>query len=132
MKKLLRLCKKPCCSNRAILWQKHTLATPARVTAAGAGYREEMDVIGRWIEENCETDSAFEQLASELYSNFSEWAKASGEFPMTNTLFGRRLGDRGFQAARAGSGKKIRTGIQLNMQKRNRRGTFAGFYATAN
>jgi len=95
-------------------WQKSGLDAPQQIKSATDGYREEMDTMGRWIDERCELDDEFEENATDLYTDFAEWAKKMGENPLNNTIFGRRMGDRGFQVGRKShDGRRMRKGIRL-------------------
>lgn len=95
-------------------WRINGLRTPDQIKAATDGYREEMDTLGRWIEDRCETDENFSEGSTELYTDFAEWAKKTGEPVLSLTAFGRRLGDRGYASVReGGTGKKMRKGLRL-------------------
>lgn len=96
-----------------LLWQQQGLDAPDQIKNATEGYRQEMDTLGRWIEERCDTDESFSQNSTELYTDYAEWAKKLGEHAITNTAFGRRLGDRGFSVVKNNRSIKERVGIQL-------------------
>lgn len=96
-----------------LAWQRVGLEIPKQIRDATDGYRQEMDTLGRWIEERCELDESYSQLSTELYADYAEWAKKLGEHAVSNTAFGRRLGDRGYQVHKTGYGVKERLGIKL-------------------
>ncbi len=97
----------------AMQWYRDGLPTPEAVIAATDAYREESDSMAPFIEERCEVGERFTVGATVLYQAYTEWAKASGENAMSQTVFGRRLTDRGFEVGRAVSGSKVRHGIRL-------------------
>ncbi len=78
-------------------WQKDGLREPAVVAQHTATYRNEMDVLGAFLDEHCEVGPMESVSSSELYATFREWAAEGGEYLMSQTMFGRRLTDRGFR-----------------------------------
>lgn len=91
-------------------WQRDGLRPPRAVEAATEEYRAEMDVIGAWLAERCNSyldkshiDPAPRAKASVLYQKFHEWARENGyEAPSTRT-FGTYLERRGFKLKKSGS-----------------------------
>lgn len=81
-------------------WQVHGLDVPATVLAATENYREEMDVIGDFLEERCALEDGATVTTRELYSAYEEWAKNAGEKPIARNAFGMRLAERGFERTR--------------------------------
>jgi putative DNA primase/helicase len=78
-------------------WYQHGLDTPASVQAATTAYRSASDVIGEYLAARCIVDPTSKTTAKALYENFVTWHKDQiGGDPITQTTFGRRLGDRGF------------------------------------
>lgn len=77
-------------------WQRHGLQEPERVMAATESYREESDVLARFLAECTVPSSTGTVQAGRLYARYKEWCEANGERPWTNTLFGKRLKERGF------------------------------------
>ena len=75
-------------------WQKIRLKEPKVVTEAVTDYREEMDVIGQWMGENCTVAVNLESKAGEAYRSYKNWAEQNGYRPMAGGTFGRELGDR--------------------------------------
>jgi putative DNA primase/helicase len=80
-------------------WRKNGLQTPEKIKAATAAYREEQDIIGDWIDENCKTGAGCSQRKTELYCNYTVWAEASGHRPLSQSKLTRRLNGRGFELA---------------------------------
>jgi P4 family phage/plasmid primase-like protien len=86
-------------------WQRSGLTEPPGVTAATEGYRAEMDVIGAFIEDCCETGPNASEAAGVLYASYHKWCEANGERFMTQTMFGKRLTERGFDNALIGKSR---------------------------
>ena len=93
-------------------WLESGLNPPQIVLAATAEYRSESDSIGTFISEQCEVGKAFEVSAGDLYKAFKRWASENGEHEMSNTMFGRRLSERGFEVRKQGA-YKYRVGLRL-------------------
>lgn len=69
-----------------------TLKPPRAVSNSITSYKSDMDVVQRWINDNCELDDNATASATELFTNFSEWAVRNKEYQLSNTMFGRNLG----------------------------------------
>ncbi len=95
------------------MWLEGGLRPPERVLSATAGYKAESDVLAAFLEENCDIDPSFSEQGSRLYTAYKRWADENGEHVMTNTRFGRELGDRGYSVSRTVHGK-VRHGLQLH------------------
>lgn len=78
-------------------WQNEGLAMPQTVTSATSKYQDEMDVIGQFIQECCETGDGEESTASDLYAAYKKWAFDAGEYVESQRGFGLKLKDRGYQ-----------------------------------
>jgi putative DNA primase/helicase len=73
------------------------LMPPDSVTKATQKYRDDMDLVGQWIEENCERGPAMEETSANLYREYETWAKREVSFAISNIAFGRELSGRGFE-----------------------------------
>ncbi len=81
----------------ARLWYAEGLAKPAEVEAAKEQWREDMDQLGRFIDERCIAGEGCRASASALYADYKQWATDGGErSSLTSTAFGTKLADRGF------------------------------------
>jgi len=83
-------------------WQKGGLEPAEKVRAATEEYRQESDVIERFLEERCIQKPEAKVKASELYQEYRRWCEENGETPMTNTAFGRRMREKGIEKAKEG------------------------------
>jgi putative DNA primase/helicase len=91
-------------------WKDVGLDEPEAVKGATTGYRDEMDVLGSFIEERCTVESAATVGAGELYTVYGYWADANGEPKLSQKAFGLRLKERGLHPERTG-GKRFWRGI---------------------
>ncbi len=80
------------------------LKAPAEVMAATETYRAEQDQLGAFIEECCHLEEWREERASKLFWTWCEFCKSRGEQAGTQTAFGLKLTDRGFQKGKPTSG----------------------------
>lgn len=94
------------------LWLLGGLQPPESVLTATEDYRSESDVIGAFLEDECDADHQYECSVSSLYSAYVRWSKDNGEYCMTATAFGRRLTERG-HVVRKSNGVKLRGGLRL-------------------
>lgn len=54
-------------------------------------YREEMDLLGIWIAENCVVGAQCEWRSRHAYANYSGWAVGGGYKPMSESIFSREI-----------------------------------------
>lgn len=83
------------------LWREAGLAPPADVKLAAEEYRRDSDPIGefaRWAT----VEGPGSVGATRMYALYSAWVRRDGIDPVSQTLFGRKLGDMGFHKERAG------------------------------
>ncbi|MCC7235424.1 MAG: hypothetical protein IT163_08980 [Bryobacterales bacterium] len=99
----------------AKLWRQYGLGKPPEVVAANDDWRAENDQLGRFIEECCVVADSFSGKARQLYECYRTWAEGAGENTITETLFGRRLKDRGFAKEHRRHGT-VYAGIALRVQ----------------
>lgn len=79
----------------AMMWQREGLNEPDSIRSAGKGYREEMDVIQAFVDENCQISPDFSVQASELFNAYRDWADETNNWKgMSNTKFGREISKR--------------------------------------
>lgn len=92
-------------------WQKEGLILPETLKKAKSQYKTDMDIVARWIDENCEVNAINRGKASELYQNFRNYCKNNGEYDMSQTLFGRNMAKK-FKKIRA-MGTYVYEGVNL-------------------
>lgn len=83
-----------------MMWQAHGLEAPPEVLQATAEYRDEQDQVGAFVAECCVAAEDATARAGELYAAYREWCDRSGERPLSGTMFGRRLTERGYDKVR--------------------------------
>jgi putative DNA primase/helicase len=85
-------------------WQADGLEFPESVLSATSEYRNESDQIGRFVDEVCIVGEFASAKGRGLYDTYRQWAGGSGEEPVTEVAFCRRLLEHGF------SRRKTKTG----------------------
>ena len=64
-----------------------------------------MDVIGAFLQDECEIGREFKEPFTTLYKRYEEWCEDGGERAETRRKFNARLKERGrFEARRSGPG----------------------------
>lgn len=95
-------------------WYQHGLGEPEAVVEATQTYRGESDLIGEFLASRCVVESRAAVKAKDLYETFATWHREEvGGDPPTQTTFGRRLSDRGFDRHRTPTGYVWR-GLRLS------------------
>ena len=92
---------------------KDGLKAPDKIKAATAAYRDEQDILGEWIAENCKTGAGCSVPKGELYTAYTAWVERNGHRPLSQSKLTRRLNDRGYQLA-----KDKRTVQDIELTKR--------------
>ena len=80
-------------------WQAKGLCEPHEVSQATGRYRDEMDIIGRFIADECVTGEKFQAGATQLYDQFKDWGGT-----ISQTRFADELAKRKFESDRFTSG----------------------------
>lgn len=81
----------------ARLWYTEGLSKPAEVEAAKEQWREDMDQLGRFIDERCVVNDVVRAGATALYADYKQWTINGGDRSiLSSTAFGTKLADRGF------------------------------------
>jgi len=74
----------------------HGLQVPPTIKTATDAYRDEQDIIGEWIRDNCNTGAGYSVAKRELYISYTTWAAQNGHKPLAQGRLTRRLADRRF------------------------------------
>ena len=97
-------------------WQHDGLQFPESITTATEEYRHESDQVGRFIDDRCVTGEFATAKGRPLYSEYKKWAADAGEDVLSETAFGRRLTERGFDKKRTSGGNEYQ-GIGLRADR---------------
>ena len=97
-------------------WQNEGLGNPQEVQQASTNWREDADVVGRFIEERCVVHKSKEVSGGLLYSSYQDWCESQGERPNSNKIFAEKLREKGYERVRPKKGS-IWEGIGLPDEK---------------
>jgi putative DNA primase/helicase len=94
-------------------WQRDGLRPPAAVKAATDAYLEAEDAIGAWLEERCRRNKQAWASRGELFTDWSRWAEAAGEYVSNRRRFIQNLEARGLVPDRHREKGRGFAGIEL-------------------
>lgn len=77
-----------------LMWQKEGLDLPQVIQESNKQYQNEMDIITTFLEDHAEESVGEFANANELYEEYIKWAKASNEYMMSSTIFGKEMSKR--------------------------------------
>ena len=86
------------CVRGALAYRKDGLQPPASVRKAREDYKSDMDLLGEWLDECCETGDNLVETNARLWASWEAFAKSRGElrFIASSKSLGRRLQAKGF------------------------------------
>ncbi len=97
-----------------LMWQRDGLKDPKAVKEATDGYREDMDILGPYLEENCTIHPSAKIEAKLLYENYTKWCHQNNEMELKNRAFYRQLEVRGYKKEKGAKNKTFFYGLTLN------------------
>ncbi|EFV70127.1 Gp60 protein [Bacillus sp. BT1B_CT2] len=95
-------------------WQKEGLGEPEAIKKATEGYREDMDILGPFMQERCVQHPSAKIEAKELYKDYKNWCFENDEIELKNRAFYRQIEIRGFKKENGAKNKVFFYGIGLN------------------
>jgi putative DNA primase/helicase len=95
-------------------WQAEGLGEAKAVMQATEDYRQDMDILGPFIDENCAVYSTARIEAKTIYENYTKWCFQNNEMELRNRQFYRQLEIRGFKKENGAKNKVFFHGITLN------------------
>ncbi|WP_240056562.1 DNA primase family protein [Bacillus mesophilum] len=94
-------------------WQEEELGEPDEVKAATDEYKEEMDLLSNFLDENCVVMPEAKVAVNEIHKTYMKWAEENGEYPMKQRAFSSRLQMRGFSKRKSTGNRTFFFGIGL-------------------
>ena len=94
-------------------WLREGLGEPEEVRDATEAYRAEMDVLADFIGDRCVEHPDAWCRFSDLFEEYEEWCRESGETAKSKRQFGAVLRDRGFSPDKGAQNVSIRRGMAL-------------------
>jgi P4 family phage/plasmid primase-like protien len=97
-------------------WQKNRMPLPPVIENATKEYRDEMDILGSWLDQNCLCGPEYEVLFSDVYEDFSEWVKENYNITYAKKRLGQMLIERGYERGPQ-TNKRTYRGFELKRNK---------------
>lgn len=97
-------------------WQKNGLVRPNSVTTATRAYFDAQDLMGQWLEDECDAEPGNEYKTSTNAALFATWIKyatAAGEEHGSQKRFSAEMERRGFRRHKGTGGTREWRGIRL-------------------
>ena len=95
-----------------LAWQLQGLNPPQAVLQATNEYRTESDVLGQWLDDECDVGPNLTDHQMTVFGAYQTACKADGNHPMTKNSFTRKLKERGINTVRAGT-RRHYNGVRL-------------------
>lgn len=76
------------------LWKLRGLAEPTVIAEQRRSYQTEMDSVEAFIEECCIREEGHSVQSKIIYQAYRQWANDNGQYLMSNTKFGREMGNK--------------------------------------
>lgn len=99
-------------------WFERGLRVPMAVEKATRLYQESQNPIAKFVAEACWVDPSCHCEATTLYAAYQNWCVEEDEEPVSKKRFGMTLEENGFAPIRAGTGKRLRKGIDITSETR--------------
>jgi len=93
-------------------WQKVGLNVPGEVNRATESYRDDMDIMGKFLEDRCTVVTNGRITTKNLYASYKLWCEENGERDISQTTFGTRIAERGFTKGHSREGNYFE-GIEI-------------------
>jgi putative DNA primase/helicase len=106
----------------ALDWQERGLVRPAVVQSATEVYFSDQDVLGQWLDEECEVELGNTYLSETVGALFASWkmyAERLGEPAHTAKTFNERMRQKGFDYHRGSQGIRLFRGVRLKPKLRS-------------
>jgi putative DNA primase/helicase len=99
----------------AVAWAQSGLGRSHAVEQTTRLYRNEMDLLGAFLDESCAVHDDLQVTAKDLYARYAQWCQGAGERPQTKRNFGLRMAERGFESIRLHGGVRAWRGLDVAM-----------------
>jgi putative DNA primase/helicase len=94
-------------------WQREGLGLPTEIKIANSSYKNEMDLLGDFINEKCVLQPGARVAISDLFKNYCSYCEQNGDKQLGKRVFNSILRERGLKDIRGHANVMIWTGIGL-------------------
>lgn len=95
----------------AVEYFKNGLQEPKIVSEQVKEYRNESDIVERWLIDNCDRDAGHSASVADLFKDITKYIEDNKEFKLSNQMFGRNMSKK-FEPARL-NGKRSYIGVRI-------------------
>ena len=85
-------------------WQKEGMTIPDIVKYSTDDYRNDMDPVQRFLDDECIVSETCKSKISELYDSWENWAKKNNEYVLSSIKLGKKLVEKGFKKVKNTNG----------------------------
>jgi putative DNA primase/helicase len=107
-------------------WQKEGLGYPQDVKEATDEYKNEMDSIGNFLNENCVVNENAKCYTKDLYFKYEDWCEDTGEYLFPKVKFNRKVEERGYKKKKDNKGFYFQ-GLGINFSSTPSFTTYSSF-----
>jgi putative DNA primase/helicase len=113
-------------------WLRDGLDTCQAVQVATAQYQRDSDQVGRWIDDCCVVEHHATTAIKDAYRSYQQWCQDCNERPLTQTMWGRRMSDKGFERSREGYARSyVGIGLLIPEEESPSHDAHDGFFETS-
>jgi putative DNA primase/helicase len=96
-----------------LAWRAAGLGEPPEVREATAAYRDEMDLVGRFLDDECVFGDTVAIPSKDLNELYAKWCENNGEQPSSHKALSQALRVRGCSPTRFAKGKRGWRGVRV-------------------
>ena len=93
-------------------WKKEGLKTPKLISEATKEYQNETDVIGLWLDQNCEKVANFKLKTNQAFGNFKTFIQEIGIDKYSQMTFSKQVAAKGFKGSKS-NGYRYFIGLKI-------------------
>lgn len=101
------------CVEGLMRWQSDGFNRCAAIENASNQYREESDLIGQFLADECVTGPGYTEASGELYRAYVQWCRDNGVQPLGKRTLAMRMQERGLVVHRGTGGVRRWQGLKL-------------------
>jgi len=96
----------------AMAWYNNRLEVPDSIKLATAEYKQELDILGDFLEICTNNDCDKKESLTDLYKIYSNWCEATDNVIWTKNTFSRGLAERGYETKKS-NGIRYKKGLEI-------------------
>lgn len=89
------------------------IVMPDCIKAVVNNYKDDMDVVSRFLNKNCRISPIEREKCTEMYKAYKEWAKDNTDFTMKENNFFKSMKSKGFETIKDVNNDDVYTGVCL-------------------